>query len=237
MKQNNTLASTQCVTLDLDDTLWPVEPTLVSAENALYEWMEVNFPRLTESYTQQQIAAKRLANADSYPDIEHNVTEIRYRSLRDLGTEFGFSDDFAHHAMEVFRYHRNLVTPYAASEPVLSALKPHFLLGAITNGNAQLEYIPIGRYFDFCITAEQAGVSKPHSEMFERAANLANVPIAHVLHVGDSAHTDVLGAMKAGCKAVWFNNKREVWPGGQNPHYVIHCLSELPKLLNIPFDN
>ena len=226
-----------CVTLDLDDTLWPVEPTIVNAELKLYQWIKENYPRITDLYTQQDIAAKRTALQNSRPDLAHNVTELRICSLLEIANEFGYRKDFAHEAMKVFRHHRNQVELFEFSEPILSRLKQHFIVGAITNGNAQLEQIPIGKYFDFIVTAEEAGVSKPHPEIFKQAASLAQVHLAQIMHIGDSAQTDVLGAMNAGCQAVWFNPKRQPWPGGQNPHHVVHCLTELPAILNINGDN
>lgn len=223
----------RCVTLDLDDTLWPVEPTIVKAESELYEWLKQNYPRVCNTYTQHQLTQKRMVLQANRKDISHNVTELRYCSLLEIGDEFGYDKSFANQAMALFRFYRNQVVPYEFSESVVSTIKQHYILGAVTNGNAQLDQIPIGKYFDFVVTAEQAGVCKPDPGMFESASKLANVPLAKILHIGDSAKTDVLGAMNAGCKAIWFNSKRLPWPGGQNPHHVVHCLTEIPKVLKI----
>jgi FMN hydrolase / 5-amino-6-(5-phospho-D-ribitylamino)uracil phosphatase len=233
MKVITQFEGVECVTLDLDDTLWPVEPTIERAELKLYQWVEKNYPQVSNAYTQQDIAAKRMELKLSRADIAHNVTELRYCSLLEIADEFGYGNAFAQEALELFRYYRNQVEPYEFSESILAILKQHFIVGAITNGNAQLDQIPIGEYFDFVVTAEEMGVCKPHPNMFERASRLANVELANVMHVGDSAQTDVLGAMNAGCKAVWLNSKRQPWPGGQNPHHVVHSLTELPAILNI----
>ncbi|MFK7794620.1 MAG: HAD family hydrolase [Gammaproteobacteria bacterium] len=227
----------KCVTLDLDDTLWPVEPTIVRAELKLYQWIEKNYPQVSNAYTQQDIAAKRVALQNSRTDIAHNVTELRYCSLLEIGDEFGYNKAFAEHGLQLFRRYRNQVELFEFSESILSSLKQHFVLGAITNGNAQLDQIPVGKHFDFVVSAEIVGFSKPHPKMFKQAAKLAKVELANIMHVGDSAQTDVLGAINAGCKAVWFNRKRQAWPGGQNPHYVVHCLTELQAILNIKSDN
>lgn len=237
MVKHKQFENIHCVTLDLDDTLWAVEPTIVNAELKLYQWIKENYPRITDVYTQQDIAAKRTSLQNSRADLAHNVTELRLCSLIEIADEFGYHKDFAQKGMKLFRHHRNQVELFKSSEPVLSTLKQHFIIGAITNGNAQLEHISIGKYFDFAVTAEDAGVSKPNPEIFKQAASLAQVQLAQIMHVGDSAQTDVLGAMNAGCQAVWFNPKRQPWPGGQNPHHVVHCLTELPAILNINSDN
>ena len=233
MKNSALFENIQCVTLDLDDTLWPVEPTISHAEQALYSWIDLHYPRITQRYTLQDLSAQRATLARQCPDIAHNVTELRYRALTLLAQEFNYQHELARDGMAFFRHHRNQVTPYQYSEPVLEKLKQHFIVGAITNGNAQLDKIPIGRHFDFAITAEQAGCSKPDPEMFLKASQSAGISVDKLVHVGDSPRTDVLGAMNAGCKAIWFNDKRHAWPGGQTPHCVVHCLSDLPGVLMV----
>ena len=61
----------------------------------------------------------------------------------------------------------------------------------------------------------------------------AEIEPAQMLHVGDHAEADVVGALRAGCRAVWFNAARRDWPGGQNPDAVIHCLAEMIDLLQL----
>ncbi len=221
----------KCVTLDLDDTLWPVEPTLIRAEHAVYDWMQQNFPAITDKYTANQLLDKRVALGQQREDIAHNVTELRYCALQELAEEFNYDSAFAESALALFRHHRNQVQPYPHSESVLSYLQQGYILGAITNGNAQLDNISLGQFFDFVVTAEQVGVSKPHHRIFVHAARQAGVDVDEMVHIGDSPQTDVLGALKAGYKAIWFNQKRLVWPGGQTPDKVVHCLSELPQVL------
>lgn len=223
----------ECVTLDLDDTLWPIKPTISNAEHKLYQWLKDQYPKVVDKYSQEDITAKQVALSTTRADIAHNVTELRYCSLLEIADEFGYSQQLAAEGLALFRKYRNQVEPYQHSDNILAILKQHFILGAITNGNAQLEKTSIGGYFDFVVTAADAGVSKPHPEIFIQAAQLAKVELSKIVHVGDSVQADVLGAMHAGCKAVWFNEKRLAWPGGQNPHQVIHCLSELPKMLKI----
>lgn len=220
-----------CITFDLDDTLWPVEPVITAAEQELHQWLATHYPRVTEQYSVEQLTAKRMELITSRVEIAHDVTALRFQSLLNLAREFNYSNDLARDGLKVFRQHRNNVAPYAESEPTLVKLAKHFTLGAITNGNAQLENIEIGRYFDFVVTAEEVGACKPDSKVFQHAVQLAGVSASKLVHVGDCAHSDVLGALRAGCKSVWLNAARKPWPGGQNPHAVIHTIGELPRVL------
>lgn len=224
----------ECVTLDLDDTLWPIEPTISNAEQKLYDWFSQEYPQVSAKYSIEEIAEKRASLNVSREDISHNVTELRYCALSELADEFGYSKKFADDGLMLFRKFRNQVEPYQYSELLLTTLKRKYVLGAITNGNAQLEKIPLGKHFDFTVTAAQAGVSKPDPGIFLYASKLAKVQVEKMLHVGDSPKTDVIGSLNAGYRAIWFNSERKPWPGGQNPTKVIHCLSELPALLNVP---
>ena len=156
-------------------------------------------------------------------------THITY--LQELAVEFGYAKTLADQGLALFRQYRNKVDPYPASEPTLSLLTKHFKVGAITNGNAQLNKTSLGCYFDFVVTAADAGASKPDPRLFTRAAEIANVTMSQIVHVGDCAKSDVVGANNAGCLSIWLNMNRQAWPGGQSPHAVIHCLSELPDLL------
>lgn len=222
----------KCVTFDLDDTLWPVEPTITKAEQAVYDWMRKHYPMVTEKYSPIQIAEKRSVLIQTRVDIAHNVTELRYCALYELANEFGFDREFCDAAIAVFRKHRNDVQPYPHSEDLLSYLQKRYIVGAITNGNAQLDKIALGKFFDFVVTAEEVGASKPNAEIFIFASKLANVDLQEIIHIGDSPQADVIGALSAGCKAIWFNPNRMPWPGGQTPDKVVHCLSELPQLLD-----
>ena len=223
----------KCITFDLDDTLWPVTPTILRAENELYRWLQSNYPRITASYTLEQLREKRDILSDIRSDIAHDVTELRFHSLLQLAKEFNYPDELAAKGLDLFRQHRNRVTLFADVEATLALLVDKFSLGAITNGNAQLQAIGIGHYFNFVVTAAEVGERKPDLTVFRHAARVANVPVANMMHVGDCAESDVLGALNAGYKSIWLNAARKAWPGGQNPHAVIHAISELPKILNI----
>ena len=223
----------KCVTLDLDDTLWPLEPAIRKAERRLYVWLQKNYPAVTEKYSIEDIAAKTSCLNQQRPDIAHDISALRLLALRELANEFNYHPTLASAGLALFRYHRNQVEPFQHSPATLAWLQARFIVGAVTNGNVQLEQTPLGEYFDFFVSAAEAGVCKPAPEIFLKAAHSAGVKLNDILHIGDSARADVSGALNAGCKAIWFNHKRLPWPGGQTPQAVIHCLSELPALLEI----
>ena len=68
----------KAITLDLDDTLWPVEPTIVRAEQALAHWLEQHAPAtctlLRDSATRSQL---RKAVNLAHPEMAHDFSALR----------------------------------------------------------------------------------------------------------------------------------------------------------------
>jgi putative hydrolase of the HAD superfamily len=53
-----------------------------------------------------------------------------------------------------------------------------------------------------------------------------------VLHIGDDAHLDGLGALRAGMQTVWLNREGADWPHPDTrPHAVVTSLHALMPLL------
>ena len=49
----------RALTFDLDDTLWDNRPVMLAAEQALYDWLSTNYPRISQGYTLEELAALR----------------------------------------------------------------------------------------------------------------------------------------------------------------------------------
>ena len=103
---------------------------------------------------------------------------------------------------------------------------PGRVLKEVIRQNGMLEM------FDSLIFSDEAGRSKPHPEVFERtAANLKAAP-GEIVHIGDLEHTDVIGAKRAGFRAIRFTG---VTPMREDEitlaDLVIKDFSELPRLI------
>ena len=64
------------------------------------------------------------------------------------------------------------------------------------------------------------------------AAQAAGVHADEVLHVGDHALQDVLGARAAGMQAAWVNREQAAWEHAERPHVELGDLSELVQTLD-----
>ena len=81
------------------------------------------------------------------------------------------------------------------------------------------------------ISAYSAGILKPDPRIFELACQMLGEDPGSVLHVGDHPVDDVLGALNAGCQAVWINRRADTWVHKCEPHVQVQDLTELVDLL------
>ena len=227
----NAFSSIRCVTFDLDDTLWPSEPTISEAEQALYFWLDEYFPLITQHYSLEDIKKHRAEYGKAHPELAHNVTALRYQSLAELAKEFNYATTMADQGLALFRKVRNQVSFFEDAFSTIETLRDHFKIGAITNGNADLNEIGVSHKFDFIVTAEKAGAAKPDEKIFHYAQNQAQLDCNQMLLVGDTPVVDVVGARLSGWHAIWYNPNNIQWNESIKPNAEIQNLSQLVSLL------
>jgi HAD superfamily hydrolase (TIGR01509 family) len=191
------------ISLDLDDTLWPVVPALLKAEQAMHQWLLERAPATAAICSIDRIREIRLLVAMAHADRAHDMGWLRLESLRQALREGGDDPALAVGAFNVFLDGRQRVTLYDEVEAVLQRWKSRYKLLVVTNGNADIERIGIAHYFDARAAAHELGVGKPDRRIFEHACGQVGVAPSRVLHVGDDLVLDVLGARRAGLHAAW----------------------------------
>ncbi|WP_018935614.1 HAD family hydrolase [Thioalkalivibrio sp. ALJ24] len=226
----------ECVTFDLDDTLWPVMPAIRHAEARFYAWLREHAPQVCARFDPEALVADRAAfMRAAAPEERHDLTRLRKRWLRGLAQRCdACPDTLEEEGFAVFWHARNEVTPFPEAVPVLERLQGRVILGAISNGNADVFRTPLGRYFDFAVGAAEAGVAKPGAEIFALAGRRAGVPAHAILHVGDDAVADVVGAREAGMQAAWYNPGALPWEHPSPAPLRIGRLERVPRLLDNP---
>jgi putative hydrolase of the HAD superfamily len=223
----------QAIIFDLDDTLWEVGPVIVRAEHAMLEFLARRYPRVLELHTLDSMRDVRARMALEHPAMRHDFTWLRLESLRHHAREAGYPDAMAQEAFEVFYRTRNEVTLYDDVLPALEQLRARFRLFAISNGNADLATIGLGRFFEHALAAREAGVLKPDPRIFELLLERAGLGASQVVHVGDDAVADVDGARRAGLTPVWLNRRGCDWPAATLPApLTVRTLTELVRLFD-----
>ena len=216
------------LSFDLDDTLWPIAPVLLSAEQALWSWLQAQHPQVAQRHSAATLSEIRAQVAREHADRSHDMTFMRHRSLVKM---FGSDEAAQRHAdaaFEIFYAERNRITPYEDTRAALVRLRRRYRLFALSNGNADLQRCGIGDLFEGHITAIAAGAAKPDVRIFRRLAEAAGVAAAQVMHIGDDPLADVHGATAAGMQAIWLNRDARAWPAELGaPPRTIATLAEL----------
>ena len=201
------------ISLDLDDTLWPVAPVIAAAEAALQSWLREHHPRAVVGLTVDSMRDLRNRVAERCPLKSHDLTFLRRQALAEMFAAAGYPDGpAADVAFEIFLSERNRVEFYADVRPALERLRAKYRLFALSNGNADLERCGVADLFDGHVTASAAGAAKPDARIYAHLLRAAGVPPIEVLHVGDDPLADVVGATRAGLQAVWLNRDARTWP-------------------------
>ena len=221
----------KAVALDLDDTLWPIWPTIERAEKALHDWLSDHAP-MTAALFSSPGALREIRNemTAARPDLKHDMSALRRESIRLALYRAGENPLLADPAFDVFFAERQRVDLFEDALPALEFLAARFPLVALSNGNADLERVGLARFFRASVSAREFGVGKPDPRIFHAAAGAVETMPEAMLHIGDDATLDALGALNAGMQAAWVNRADALWPHEQEPHVTLTHLGELREL-------
>jgi len=203
----------RAITLDLDDTVWPIEPVIARAEAALGAWLERHAPRTAARWPMEARRALREEVAAAHPHLAHDFTRQRLISLERMFAEAGDDPALAGPAFEAFFAARCEVEHYEDSLDALGRLAARVPLAALTNGNADLHRIGLMHVFRFQLGAREHGAAKPAASIFHAACARLGCAPGEVLHVGDDVEMDVVGAHRAGLRTCWINRASDACHG------------------------
>ena len=226
------------LTFDLDDTLWPVMPSILRAEKALHSWIQQHFPQVYDRY---DIQGFRQVNAEvkaQNPHLAHKLTDIRKKGLEHIlcasGVDPELVGEAADTALAVFMSERNKVDFFpGALEALVQLRNKGYKLMAISNGNADLNEVGLGELFCAAFSAQDFDRPKPDPAMFLAAMQAAGVQPNEVVHIGDDPLQDVTAARGVGFGAVWVNLQGKAWPNDLPvPTHEVSALPDLPAAVH-----
>ncbi len=104
----------------------------------------------------------------------------------------------------------NDLVPWPDVPAALSAIRGlGYRMAILSNGDVDMLAAiarRTGVTFDHIFSAQEAGVYKPHPDIYHLPTNRLNIPPARILHVAGSAR-DVMGAKGAGLTCFWVNRR------------------------------
>ena len=226
----------KAITFDLDDTLWPLMPVILKAEKDTNKWLIENYPGIENLLKSDEVKEIRDSLISQENKLVYQLSKLRELTLVELAIRSGYtkkeSESLAKESFNIFYAGRNDVTLYEGVEKVLESLKQKYVLGVITNGNADMKEIGIDHFFDFNISASNMNAGKPDPIIFEEALKQTSFKAREICHVGDHPVNDVQGSNNFGMKSIWFNEKGLDWPLEAKTDYVeVRSWAELEKIV------
>ena len=159
--------------------------------------------------------------------MAHDLSALRRESIRTALRRADEDPNLADPAFEAFFAERQRVELYDDALPALKWLSERYPLVAISNGNADIHLTGVGRWFRTAFNARAFGSGKPHAPIFRAAAASVDLLPRDVLHVGDDAALDVVGALDAGMQAAWLVRDERPWEHDARPQLIVPNLHAL----------
>ncbi len=210
----------RAVFFDLDDTLIDRAGAFTRYVDSLISRYPVAFPEARRAEAVAWLHAADGRGGVSRSAFCQQVTE----AFPGLGlTPDALWEDMASHLPRFVREDAGVcdwVVSVARSRPV----------AVVSNGSARVQRAKLARagladVLPDVFLSGEVGASKPDARIFQAAlAQVGRLP-EEVLHVGDDAERDVVGAARLGMATCWVSHGRP-WPSGlPPPTFTVPCIS------------
>jgi FMN hydrolase / 5-amino-6-(5-phospho-D-ribitylamino)uracil phosphatase len=227
------MSQLKLITFDLDNTLWNVDSVIRNAELRMQAWLRERVPEFAVRFPPQAVQELRNAVIEASPELRHDLSTLREEILYRAIVQCGFSRQdaraLARGAFHIFLDARHEVEFFDGALETLERLSGEYVLGALTNGNADIARLDLQRFFRFGYSAASVGVGKPAPEIFLAALQHAEADPAEAIHVGDHLHDDIAGAAGVGMHTIWINAQGEPVPqDGAAPTHTVAGVHDVP---------
>lgn len=123
---------------------------------------------------------------------------------------------------------------------LLAALRTRARVGIVSNNlldeqQEKLRYCELAGHVDELIVSEHAGVMKPDPAIFQFALDRLRATASESVMIGDSWAADVVGARRAGIRAIWFNPVGHPRPEQAPEVAELRALEPLGDVLDVIF--
>ena len=229
----------KAITLDLDDTLWPMAPVLNAVARDIQTWLYAHYPEVAKAWSIAALRELRAQISAKRRDLSHDFSAQSRLTMQRAFAACGIHEAPLDALAEVYYDARNRVELYPDTLPVLRHLSAYLPLVSLTNGNADLQRIGLDEYFALQVCAYDIGCAKPDVRIFHAAATQLGIAPEEMLHVGDDPIMDVAGARNAGFQAAWLNRHGASWPSthGSAPELDLGDLHALVDWLEARLTN
>lgn len=205
---------------DLDDTLWnfsanstvslkelyKISPILRKLFKSLEEFIDiyhVNNSLMWDYYSKGKISTKELKVERWRRTLATRQFEVLTAVCEELDSNY----------LDILAQGKEMIPGVLE---MLDRLTKKYILGILSNGFSKtqykkLHYSGIEKYITRTIVSEEIGINKPNENIFHYAIEETGASQPYLM-VGDNPETDVLGAMKSGWSAIWYNPSGKKFP-------------------------
>lgn len=230
----------QAVFFDLDDTLYN---HLAPFQGALMQTLHTpaDFP-YEKAYHRMRYYSDLLSDQfGGTPTTEPELSQLRHGRFRSALEEFGLelSEEQSAAVQQAYYNKQFEIELFNGAKELIEALQSESIyVGIITNGPLPHQMkkiealnlktlIPLEAIF----VSGDVGFTKPDVGIFDHVASKLELSPEHSFYIGDSWRNDVIGALDAGWKSVWFNHRNVQPATSHQPHFEMKSYNELHHLL------
>ena len=223
------------ISFDADGTLFDFERVMRASLGIILDQMVKLAPKAAGALTVDDLVAIRDRVADEWRGQGQSHEAIRLEAFRRTLERLRHPNEALAYQLnaQYMRHRFSDIRAYDDVLPALSILRDRFKLGIISNGNSYPDRCGLEGFFQFHAMSQDHGVEKPDPLLFRLAMEEAGCAAEQMLHVGDSLHTDILGARNAGALSVWLNRRGIPNDTGIVVEHELSSLGQLPRLLGI----
>lgn len=216
------------ILFDMDDTLYDQLEPFKKAYDAIFgDRFQVDIYELFERRSVRGDEVFELAQSGKMPMDEMHIYRIQ-KAFEDLGYEVSAEDSLAYQKLYAENQGKISMT-----DTIISVLELcnscGITVGMVTNGPSGHQRMKIHALGaekwipeENIIISGECGVSKPSPEIFHCAEEKLHLKPEECIFVGDNYMNDIVGAKRAGWKALWINKRGQDISGEKyQPDYTV----------------
>ncbi|MEO6213371.1 MAG: HAD-IA family hydrolase [Vicinamibacterales bacterium] len=231
------------VLFDLDDTLFDHHYSarsalsVVRAMHVCFEQMGISDLEAAHATIQDALHLEVMVG-------RLDLDVARVERFRQLYRAAGVEPDTAIASRTAAAYRKAYVAsrqPVPGAAELLAAVGARARVGIVSNNlleeqREKLRHCGLEEYCEVLVVSEEVGVSKPDPRIFQVALSRLGSVADHAVMVGDSWTADVMGAIAAGIRPVWFNRTGLPMPAAHSGVAVITSLERTAETMTTIFD-